>query len=320
MSALILDEENLTKDGILEHRRKLCKDVPDCGSEWDEMNLAILTDSQRRFRHISESRWSVFDEISVEFVEAVWRRIQARKWVTFHSMLGPASPIYWRSGRSFQTYSVAAKTRYMKNVRMDATAIKDGSQVIDFMADRFASEIDEEVTRDLRNNVGSVAKVESVERRKILDSIVELRQWVGKKVATFHRESDDRKYLPNWAVMSFNTLGMLRDVHHGEDEKDESLFSVASMKIYAEDWFPDGKILIGYKGDEFDSGYQYCPYLLATLGRVWKKDFDARGMNPPLQTDENSDWTLLQRYGKRLVSPDFYGLLTFGEEDHASEA
>ena len=70
--------------------------------------------------------------------------------------------------------------------------------------------------------------------------------------------------------------------------------------VYKDPYFPANKILLGYKGNSFlETGYVYAPYvpLVVTPTIFQPEDFTPRK-------------GVMTRYGKQMVRPEFYGVIT----------
>ena len=70
--------------------------------------------------------------------------------------------------------------------------------------------------------------------------------------------------------------------------------------VYKDPYFPSNKILLGYKGNSFlETGYVYAPYvpLVVTPTIFAPEDFTPRK-------------GVMTRYGKQMVRPEFYGVIT----------
>jgi hypothetical protein len=70
--------------------------------------------------------------------------------------------------------------------------------------------------------------------------------------------------------------------------------------VYKDPYFPQNKILVGYKGNTFlETGYIYAPYIPLILTPVIyaQEDFTPRK-------------GIMTRYGKKMIRSDFYGTVT----------
>jgi len=69
--------------------------------------------------------------------------------------------------------------------------------------------------------------------------------------------------------------------------------------VYKDPYFPKQKILVGYKGNSFlETGYVYAPYVpLITTPTIFEPD------------DFTPRKGIMTRYGKKMVRPDFYGVV-----------
>jgi len=70
--------------------------------------------------------------------------------------------------------------------------------------------------------------------------------------------------------------------------------------VYKDPYFPRQKILVGYKGKSFlETGFVYAPYVpLITTPTIFEPD------------DFTPRKGIMTRYGKKMVRPDFYGVVT----------
>lgn len=272
----------------------------------DEINLAILKSNQKQMMNICSLFQEYGKEFAEEFVKEIWENLRSRYWVGFQAMTYPQSPLYYRQEDGYISDQVIARTRKTK-AHIKATDLVSFKEIFKHIAFEFAYEIDQEVIKDLMNNCGTIVKCED-NVNTILKTLVSLREETAKKIADFYEEDNYVSRLPNWIIMSYKRLSKLR-LH--DDEDDLSFDWVQSLeqkpKVYADVMFPENKILIGYKGNEFESGYIMAPYIMASFVERYQEDnkelfneMTVSAGSPGRVT--KAHYGILYRYGKKLIN------------------
>lgn len=108
---------------------------------------------------------------------------------------------------------------------------------------------------------------------------------------------------PETANILEATAGFRATVSHDEEGGEVGVVKIGTIRkkwdIYVDSYFPRNLVLVGRKGSSFlESGYVFAPYvpLQVTPTILGPEDFVPR----------KAVWT---RYGKKMVRPDFYGLV-----------
>lgn len=205
---------------------------------------------------------------------------------------------------------ISAKTRKLKAVwsyeaqqdlrsqfNLDAEA-----ELTAVLAQEINLEIDREVLTDLRNNAGTVAVWDF--NTTYGDTIKEKYESLYVKVvevsAVVHRKT--LRGGCNWLVTSPEVASIFETATAGFAPAPSEGFTSSlgiqyvgtvnnRWRLYKDPLFPQGQILMGYKGDSYmDSGYFYCPYVPLT--------------QTPTVLDPESFCPrkgILTRYGKKLL-------------------
>lgn len=209
-----------------------------------------------------------------------------------------------------ESEEIAAKTRKLKAVwsyeaqqdlrsqhNLDAEA-----ELTAVLAQEINLEIDREVLTDLRNNAGTVAVWDF--NTALGDTIKEKYESLYVKVVELSNVVH-RKTLRggcNWLVTSPEVASIFETATAGFAPAPSETFTSSlgiqyvgtinnRWRLYKDPLFPQGQILLGYKGDSYmDSGYFYCPYVPLT--------------QTPVVLDPESFCPrkgILTRYGKKLL-------------------
>ena len=209
-----------------------------------------------------------------------------------------------------ESEEIAAKTRKLKAMwsyeaqqdlrsqhNLDAEA-----ELTAVLAQEINLEIDREVLTDLRNNAGTIAVWDF--NTALGDTIKEKYESLYVKVVEVSNVVH-RKTLRggcNWLVTSPEVASVFETATAGFAPAPSETFTASlgiqyvgtinnRWRIYKDPLFPQGQILLGYKGDSYmDSGYFYCPYVPLT--------------QTPVVLDPESFCPrkgILTRYGKKLL-------------------
>jgi len=209
-----------------------------------------------------------------------------------------------------ESEEIAAKTRKLKAVwsyeaqqdlrsqhNLDAEA-----ELTAVLAQEINLEIDREVLTDLRNNAGTIAVWDF--NTALGDTIKEKYESLYIKVVEVSNVVH-RKTLRggcNWLVTSPEVASVFETATAGFAPSPSETFTSSlgiqyvgtinnRWRLYKDPLFPQGQILMGYKGDSYmDSGYFYCPYVPLT--------------QTPVVLDPDSFCPrkgILTRYGKKLL-------------------
>ena len=209
-----------------------------------------------------------------------------------------------------ESEEIAAKTRKLKAVwsyeaqqdlrsqhNLDAEA-----ELTAVLAQEINLEIDREVLTDLRNNAGTIAVWDF--NTALGDTIKEKYESLYIKVVEVSNVVH-RKTLRggcNWLVTSPEVASVFETATAGFAPAPSETFTSSlgiqyvgtinnRWRMYKDPLFPQGQILLGYKGDSYmDSGYFYCPYVPLT--------------QTPVVLDPESFCPrkgILTRYGKKLL-------------------
>ncbi len=209
-----------------------------------------------------------------------------------------------------ESEEIAAKTRKLKAVwsyeaqqdlrsqhNLDAEA-----ELTAVLAQEINLEIDREVLTDLRNNAGTIGVWDF--NTALGDTIKEKYESLYIKVVEISNVVH-RKTLRggcNWLVTSPEVASVFETATAGFAPDPSETFTSSlgiqyvgtinkRWRLYKDPLFPQGQILLGYKGDSYmDSGYYYCPYVPLT--------------QTPVVLDPESFCPrkgILTRYGKKLL-------------------
>jgi hypothetical protein len=209
-----------------------------------------------------------------------------------------------------ESEEIAAKTRKLKaawsyEAQQDLRSqhnLDAEAELTAVLAQEINLEIDREVLTDLRNNAGTVAVWDF--NTALGDTIKEKYESLYVKVVEVSNVVH-RKTLRggcNWLVTSPEVASVFETATAGFAPAPSETFTSSlgiqyvgtinnRWRLYKDPLFPQGQILMGYKGDSYmDSGYFYCPYVPLT--------------QTPVVLDPESFCPrkgILTRYGKKLL-------------------
>ncbi len=209
-----------------------------------------------------------------------------------------------------ESEDIVAKTRKLKAVwsyeaQQDLRSqhnLDAESELTAVLAQEINLEIDREIITDLRNNAGTVAvwDFNTALGINIKEKYESLYVKVVEVSNVVHRKT--LRGGCNWLVTSPEVASIFETATAGFAPAPSETFTgslgiqyVGSInnrwKLYKDPLFPQGQILMGYKGDSYmDSGYFYCPYVPLT--------------QTPTVLDTESFCPrkgILTRYGKKLL-------------------
>lgn len=211
-----------------------------------------------------------------------------------------------RKVKAAWSYEVQQDLRSQHN--LDAEA-----ELTNILAQEINLEIDREVLGDLRDNAGTVSAWDY--NTALGDTIKERYESLFVKLvevsAVIHRKT--LRSEANWIVTSPEVAALFETATAGfAPIPSESFTSGIGVQyvgtvnkrwtVYKDPAFPQGQILMGYKGDSpMDAGYYYCPYIPLTQTPTV---IDTEGFCPRKG--------LITRYGKKMLrdGAKFYSRLT----------
>lgn len=180
-----------------------------------------------------------------------------------------------------ESEEIAAKTRKLKagwsyEAQQDLRSqhsLDAEAEITAVMAQEINLEIDREVLTDLRNNAGTIAVWDF--NTALGDTIKEKYESLYVKVtqvsSVVHRKT--LRGGCNWLVTSPEVASVFETATAGFAPSPSEGFTSSlgvqyvgtinnRWRLYKDPLFPQGQILMGYKGDSYmDSGYFYCPYV-----------------------------------------------------------
>lgn len=188
------------------------------------------------------------------------------------------------------------------------------TELIALLGDEIRREIDRMIVNDLYTNVGvninwskTYNKDSGYSKREydetLYDAIIDAETEIYKK----------RLVKPNWLVADPETCARLEkmngfkydgDVAGGSIQKGLNLYGTLKNKfrVFSDPEAMPNTLLLGYKGSNFfETGYVYAPYIpIYTTPTLMDVDFVPRR-------------AVMSRFGRKLVSNDFYATVTITE-------
>jgi hypothetical protein len=256
-------------------------------SKKNKQNLAVILSNQNLFnKNFSRDGDDNFKRISIPLVRKVFGGIVEKNIIGFQAMIAPTSFLFYEEVKEKKSNydEVLAKTKRLKTFFPDYEFknIDSEAELVASLAWDIEEEIWAEILTDLVNNSGTVAKAQTS-----LDVAI---QEVSNAILV------KTKHGPNWLVTTPQIIEKISNLYNYrsiDEEKTSTLHQVGileGMRVYTFDKFPENKILMGFRGNNEQSGYFYCPYI-------------------PFGIIENK---FLTRYTKRLIEngSKYYGTIS----------
>jgi hypothetical protein len=270
---------------------------------------AQILENQLIFNENSKELSPRWKRISVPIHRRVWGPFMGNEWVSVQAMKKPEENVYYMSLEEKTIPTIlTAKTRNLKtsweeistgNLEVEANAVADFSL-------KLFNEYSREILNDLYNNAGTKATYPFKDKEDLLSLIEGMSSYIGAKI----------KRDATWIVTSSKIVETLnQEIERSLEEDDEDTLRYAgklkNWKVFEDKEFPDGRILMGHKDNRnhYMTGYIFAPlYPVAPYKDIM--EFEGKKVNP-----------CHGRYGKKLVNPDFYGVLeiNFQEEEASSD-
>lgn len=249
-----------------------------------KVQLACLLENQRIFNELAELE----NRLAIPVLIRVFNNFIGFDLVSVQALNAPSSKFQYRDANNILRYSeIAAHTRFLQTWlekdRLEGD-LKSQAKFIEDLAEAVLFELNSEVVADLRQVAATTISHQWKTPQNLLDSLIITAAGVSKKVG---RQA-------NWAVVPrelATELSYLKSDWQTSNVKpsDTNIYKAGTIAkridIYVDPMTADYGILMGYKGDDYQSGYFFCPYL-------------------PIQIEE--DRYLKVRHGKKLIDNNFY--------------
>lgn len=274
--------------------------------QWEECDAAVLLENQHLYNKgpclYNEGNFETqFKMLSIPLVRRIWGGLVSRKIFSIQPQFGKDGSFYCADRddvllrqnkielRDFiNTKAVFQPTNFHSlDVIAEMTAV---------LAQEMTLHIDRQGLREVADNAATKATWNFDDA--LGDTIKEKYEGLYVKlVETCNTVAKNYGVLPNWIVTSPEIASLF------ELSSSAALFVGGiciehimninnRWKLYKDPMFPPGEMLLGYKGDEpYDSGYFFCPQVLANL------------------VDVDSVKTLGFSAAAKLVHPEYYAVL-----------
>ncbi len=240
--------------------------------------------------------------------------------VSIQPMLGPMQTAHHLSNGHLLETDIAASTMKMKatwtwglksteEIRQQRS-LEGEAELTAVLAMELALEFDRMVTADL---VAHAAVKKNMNFKYLPGSIPCKFNTIREQISKSMTETSELYHAqaPNWIVCSREMAKAVLEIK--EKESDDPWFSCLALnevgvwddngrkvKVFTDPTFPTGQILMGRKGENnHDSGYVFSPYVPLTQTPIV--------LNPDTFLPR---YGLMSRFGKKLVDPTYYSLLT----------
>jgi hypothetical protein len=271
--------------------------------------LALIVENQRLYNNVygetaslSDVEKDAFKKISMPIAYQIYKKSIIFDLVSVQTFLGPCGILKFENtdGELCQTEIVARakklKARYNFDFMQDLTMSCGIDPVVELamiLAQDISLEIIREVLQDLRNNVLRI----SFENKDGLRAVEKTSKIIESRIG----------HEANWIVAGDSDGGLLEQIVNSSDfepdaEFTKSSFGVTKMgrlggkwDVYRDPLYPADQFLMGFKGNNYQAGYFYGPYVALVPTPV--------ALDPDNFVPRRG---LLHRYGKRLENKDYY--------------
>ena len=254
--------------------------LDDIKDPWIRGTTAVLLENQRLFNENQR----LFNEasghsVNINLVKDIYSNLTANQLVGIQPLLSPTGFIFYRNSEGNAKYELMiARTRYLRCLRSE----NESQKII--------SEIDREIIHNLMENAATVSAWDWRATSKL--TLKEKYESLYVKLAEISSviKNKTSKEEANWIVTS-PEIASIFEMASSAPSMPKSLSEIQYVgtvcnrwKLFKDPLFKKDQILLGYKGDNMDSGYFYCPYV-------------------PLSylTLDNQLTGISVRYGKRLI-------------------
>jgi hypothetical protein len=271
---------------------------------WKRTAIATILNNQSLYHggNIGIEAFGFRKANALDILAQAWEETPLFDWVGVWPMRRPVDRAYTqRLDGLYGAVDLSAKTRMMKlcysfanDSKEDALSCLKGVLVHEYRAD-----IESEVLRDISNNCGLVGDLDLSSfninewSRTIELKMKEIGVLIDIKAS--RERSDSQRRFPTWVAMHPEVFSLFFKATPDSTGK-YPLWTGPSVRVNVESWYPKDEILMGWKGNDYQVGYQYCPYIPLTPTVGFKE------MN-------STQYALLARHGKRLVDKNLFGKL-----------
>jgi len=271
--------------------------------------LALIVENQRLYNNVygesnrlSDTEKDIYKKISMPIAYQIYKKSIIFDLVSVQTFLGPCSTLRFENtdGELRQTEWLA-KTRALK-ARWNFDSMQDLKmscgldpvvELILILAQDISLEITREILQDLRNNALRI----SFENKYGLRAVEKTSKIIESRIG----------HEANWIVAGDSEGGLLEQIENSSDFEPDAEFTKYSFgvtkmgrlsgkwDIYRDPLYPADQFLMGFKGNNYQAGYFYGPYVALVPTPV--------ALDPDNFVPRRG---LLHRYGKRLENKDYY--------------
>lgn len=272
--------------------------------------LAQLLENQKVFNDSFqipegvEVNKDLFNRLSLPLITRIFGNFVLSELIGFNALSGPTEIFKYRDSlNSLKIIEATAKTRWMKTTWKQSVveelyktmpnSLHAESEWFHELYENVNLDIQQEILKDLYKIAPYNVNLYWRNVNNLVDTILITSSSIEKKI---NRSA-------NWIVVPieiYNELKESSDFNLGEElnVNSKKLQKVGRLSnkwnVYVDPNVEDLEILLGYKGEEFDAGYLYCPYIvLLGMAKVKVESMD-------------NDYPMFYRYFKALPNKDYY--------------
>lgn len=264
--------------------------------DFKKKQLAYLLENQKNYNSMINEGKSImefppFFHQNIPAIVRIYNNFIGPKIVSIQTIQQTDQVKYKNLNGQMQSVSITRGQRRLKSQWVQPTFVENKHINLGRMADAtielmegVVTELNREIISDLQQIAGSVSTHFWKAPKNLFDAILMASSGLSRKIGT----------AANWLIVSScigDELAKLEEwVSHSEDNPSFILARKAGKlakkwDVYVDPLMENETILLGYKGDEYQSGYFYCPSIM-------------------LDQDENG--FILTRYGKKMLDAGYY--------------
>lgn len=248
--------------------------------------LANLLENQRLLNKTTNNDF--FNRLSIPLLIRVYSNFIGFEIASVQTILNPISKIKYRDKMNklqdidIKAGAVKLRSKLYSNTNQDVDV-----KLVESLSEDILMELNLEVISDICNNVGTTMTHFWKSPQNLADAILIASAQIVKKIGS----------QANWVIVSTDIadeLKKLKDDWADIDNIQESNRMAKKIGKLSRKWdvfvdplMSNNCVLLGFKGDEYMSGYVYCPYL---------------GLNP-LSGEEHM---LVSFKGKKLIDSGYF--------------
>lgn len=255
-------------------------------NNYHKEQLANLLENQNLLNKTSTNDF--FKRLSIPLLIRIYSNFIGFDIASVQTILSPVSKIKYRDKMNkLQDVDIKAGVSQLRSKLYSNTHQDVDIKLVEELSEDILMELNLEVISDICNNVGTTMTHFWKSPQNLADAILIASAQIVKKIGS----------QANWVIVSTDIADELKKLKDDWVDADNILESNRIVKkigklsrkwdIFVDPLMSNNCILLGFKGDEYMSGYIYCPYL---------------GLNPL----NGEEYKLVSFKGKKLIDSGYF--------------